>query len=80
MALAKLPKPPRVVSVEPDAVDVAEDEAESPPKKLVRRDHDPPWPLLPEEVRDAQAVAASGDDGAVIPGLFGAQFSRGINA
>jgi hypothetical protein len=76
MARAKPPKPPRVVSVEPEAVDVPD--AESPPKKLVPRDHDPPEPSWPDDVCGAQAV--SGDGGAAIPGLFGAQFSRGISA
>jgi len=81
MARAKPPKPPRVVSVEPEAVEVSEDDAESLLKKLrrVQLPPKPPWPP-PDEVRDAQALAASDDGGAAIPGLFGAQFSRGINA
>jgi hypothetical protein len=47
IARAKLPKPPREVSPPLAPLDVPEDEAESPPKKLVRRDQyppEPPWP------------------------------------
>jgi hypothetical protein len=61
MDRAKPPKPPRVVSVEPEAVEVSEDDAESLLKKL-RRDQlppEPPWPL-PDEVRDAQALERDG--------------------
>jgi hypothetical protein len=40
---------------------------------------EPPRPPLEDEPR-AQAPAASGDDGAAIPGPLGWQFSRGISA
>jgi hypothetical protein len=45
IARAKLPKPPREVSPALEAVDVPEDDALSPPKKLVRYPPpEPPWP------------------------------------
>jgi hypothetical protein len=80
MARAKLPKPPRDVSPEPETLDPPEDEAESPPNKLVRRDHPLPEPLWVPLEPEVQVVAAVGDDGETIAGPAGWQFSRGISA
>jgi hypothetical protein len=82
-ACANEPKPPRVTPPEPEAVPDEELDTESPPKKLVRRDHelpDPPDPLLDEYPRAEQLVAVCGDDGAAIPGAAGSQLLRGISA
>ena len=72
---------------EPETVpDEEELDPESPPKKLLRRDHEPPDPLLDEYPRAEQLVAVCGDGaipgvaGAAIPGDAGWQLVRGISA
>ena len=74
----------------PEAVPGEEElDTESPPKKLLRRDHelpDPPDPLLDEYPREVQLVAVCGkgaipgDAGAASPGAAGSQLVRGISA
>jgi hypothetical protein len=76
---ANEPNPPRVT---PDSEAVPDDEGldeDSPPKKL-RRDHDPPDPPLDEDPRGEHSVLVCGNVDPAIPGDFGWQFSRGINA
>ncbi len=74
---------------EPEAVpDEEELDTESPPKKLLRRDHelpDPPDP--PDEYPRAEQLVAvcgegaiPGDAGAANPGDAGSQLVRGISA
>jgi hypothetical protein len=69
--------------------DEEELDMESPPKKLLRRDHelpDPPDPPPDEYPRAEQLVAVCGDGtipgdaGAAIPGDAGWQLVRGISA
>ena len=63
-------------------------DTESPPKKLLRRDHELPDPPDPpdEYPREVQLVAVCGDGaipggaGAAIPGDAGWQLVRGISA
>ena len=71
---------------EPEAVpDEGELDTESPPKKLLRRDHEPPDPP-DDDPREVQLVAVCGegaipgDAGAAIPGAAGSQLLRGISA
>lgn len=70
---------------EPEAVPDEELDIESPPKKLLRRDHEPPDPP-DDDPREVQLVAACGegaipgDAGAAIPGDADSQFVRGISA
>ncbi len=74
---------------EPEAVPDEEAlDAESPPKKLLRRDHelpDPPDP--PDEYPRAEQLVTVGGEGAIpgaigaaIPGDAGSQLLRGISA
>jgi hypothetical protein len=78
-----------VTLAEPEAVpDEEEPDTESPPKKLLRRDHelpDPPDP--PDEYPRAEQLVAvcgeeaiPGDAGAANPGDAGSQLVRGISA
>jgi hypothetical protein len=80
-ARAKAPKPPRVTPAERESEDVPGDERpddESPPKKLDRDDHGPPWPPPPDE--DEHVAPVCEIAGAAIPGDGGVQLSRGITA
>jgi hypothetical protein len=77
-----------VTLAEPEAVPEEELDTESPPKKLLRRDHELPDPPDPpdDDPREVQLVAACGegaipgDAGAAIPGDAGWQLVRGISA
>jgi hypothetical protein len=78
-----------VTPPEPEAVpDEEAPDTESPPKKLLRRDHELPDPPDPpdEYPRAEQLVAVCGDGaipgdaGAAIPGDAGWQLVRGISA
>ena len=80
-ACANEPKPPRVTPPEPETVPDEEAlDTESPPKKLLRRDHEPPDPLLDEYPRAEQLVVVCGDAGPAIPGDAGSQLLRGVSA
>jgi hypothetical protein len=65
--------------------DEEELDPESPPKKLLRRDHELPDPP-DDDPREVQLVAVCGDGatpgdaGAAIPGDAGSQLVRGISA
>ena len=81
-ARANEPKPPRVTLPDRESEDAPGDERlddESLLKKLLRDDHDPPWPD-PDPDPGAQAVPFGGSAGAAAPAGAGVQFWRGIRA
>jgi hypothetical protein len=77
-----------VTLAEPEAVPDEEELDPKSPKKLLRRDHEPPDPPPDEDPRVVQLtvvcgeeeVAIPGDIGAAIPGDAGSQLLRGISA
>jgi hypothetical protein len=82
-ARANEPKPPRLTLLEPES-EVPDDEwfdAESLLKKLLRDQvppDEPPWP--PPQPCDWQSAPACAPGGMAMPGWFGSQLPRGMNA